>query len=300
MHKLQKIKRKDLNVEKYSKALNKALNYRIYAEVWYLDILTDGKWECWIFGDYEVVMPVPLQFKFGIKFVIMPIYCQQLGVFYKEEISDELFKEFERKIHKYRVRSYCFNEENTERYNPKGEKRVNYILDLNRSYEEIFDDYSRNKRRDIRKSERLGTTVQESADLQKFIDLYHENYPHLISSFTAKRFLGLLNLILEKKCLILYEIMNEKNQIIAMQLLINTQNRIIYLGFARNKTTENHNSASRVMDFFIKKNASKNLILDFEGSVNPKIAHFMKGFGVSNKFYSKYLNFNFLLTKRIF
>ncbi|MFV0305779.1 MAG: hypothetical protein ACK5IC_09905, partial [Moheibacter sp.] len=104
MSKLQKIKRKNLDVKKYSKAINEALNYRIYAEYWYLDVLTKEKWECWVYGDYDVVMPIPLQYKFRIKFVLQPIFCQQLGVFYKEEIPDELFKAFEKKLHKYRVR----------------------------------------------------------------------------------------------------------------------------------------------------------------------------------------------------
>lgn len=292
MHKLQKIKRKDLNVEKYSKSLSDSLNYRIYAEVWYLDILTDGKWECWIFGDYEVVMPVPLQFKFGIKFVIMPIYCQQLGVFYKEEISDELFKEFERKIHQYRVRSYCFNEENTERYNPEGEKRVNYILDLNRPYEEIFANYTKHRRKDIRKSERLGVKIIETSSYEYFIENILTSYSHL-SQYTSEPFLRkFFKEALNHQKLIICNVLDENNSQLAAQIFTISGKRRICLGFARDKEKERHNASAYVIDYLIRNLSHQRFFIDFEGSMNPSIADFMEGFGAKKNFYSRYENFN--------
>lgn len=293
MYQLQKIKRKNLDLEKYSKAINEALNYRIYAEYWYLDILTEEKWECWIWGDYEAVMPIPLQYKFGFKFVLQPIYCQQLGVFYKEEIPDTLFREFEKKLHQYRVRSYCFNEENTERYNPKGQKKVNYVLDLNRPYEEIFEDYSRNKRRDVRKSKRMGTMVERSDNLQRFLDLHNENYQHLAHLLRPEITQKILHTLLKKEKLILYEVFDKSDNLIAVQVLAAFSDRVLYLGLARDKKTENHNASSRALDFFIENYAGRDLTLDFEGSANPKIAHFMEGFGAEKKIYTVFKNFNF-------
>ena len=286
MQEIRKIKRKNLDVEKYSKALNDSLNYRIYAEVWYLDVLTDGNWECWIYGDYEVIMPVPFQLKFGIKFIIMPIYCQQLGVFYKEEIPDELFQKFERKIYKSLVRSYAFNEENTERFQPRGEKRVNYILDLNRPYEEIFENYTKHRRKDIRKSEKLGVQVVESNNYEKFLDLRLRFYKHL-DKYADYEFLQKhLRFLIEKKALILCEVRDKDGICIAVQYFIKSKNRILCMGFVRDKINENHNSSAYVNDFMIKNFAETSLIYDLRGSMIEEVAYFMKGFGVEKKFYT--------------
>lgn len=290
MSELQKIKRKNLDLEKYSKVLSDSLNYRIYAEYWYLDLLTNKKWECWVYGDYEVIMPIPLQFKFGFKFVIQPIYCQQLGIFYREEISDELFKEFEKKLHKYFVRSYHFNEENTERYNPKGEKRVNYVLDLNRPYDEIFANYSKHRRKDIRKSNNLGIRVSETTNFRNFIEMTFFNYPKL-SKFIDEEFLEqYLTKTQVKEKLICCDVLDKNKNLIASQIFIKSGNRNICMGFARNKELENHNSSAFVINYLIQKLSGENFILDFEGSMIPEVAKFMEGFHPDKKFYTNFRN----------
>lgn len=298
MFHLRKIKRKDLDTEKYSKAINRALNYRIYAEYWYLDVLTNEKWECWVYGDYEAIMPIPLQYKFSFKFVLQPIYCQQLGVFYKEEIPDELFREFENKLHKYRVRAYHFNEENTERYNPEGERRVNYILDLNRPYEEIFANYTKHRRKDIRKAERLGVQVYETGSKESFIALFIDNYQHLKDRVRQVYLRKYLDKLLQHKKIILCDILDGEKELIGTQMFVISNNRRICMGFARDKKKEKHNASAFVIDYLINKLSGSEKLIDFEGSVNPSIADFMEGFHPIKKYYINFSNFNLKLINR--
>ncbi len=293
MCRLQKIKRKDLDVEKYSKAIEEALNYRVYAEYWYLDVLTDEKWECWVYGDYEAVMPVPLQYKFGFKFVLQPIYCQQLGVFYKEEISDELFREFEKKLHKYRVRAYHFNEENTERYEPKGEKRANYVLDLNRSYEEIFNNYTKHRRKDIRKSERMGVQIKETKNKKNFIGLFIGNYTHLRHIINETFLNNYLETLIKKDKIILCDVLDEGGKIIAAQMFLISGDRRICMGFARDREKENHNSSAFVINYLTRLLSGSSNKIDFEGSMKPDIANFMEGFSPIKNPYVVFSNIKF-------
>lgn len=289
---IQKVKRKNLNVEKYTQAIDEALNYRVYAEVWYLDLLTKNQWECWIYGDYEVVMPIPLQYKFGIKFVLQPIYCQQLGVFYKQEISDELFQTFEKKLHQYRVRAYHFNEENTERYHPKGEKKVNYLLDLNLPYEQIFENYSKGRRKDIRKSERLGVQVRSTQDLKNHKELFQQYYAHL-EKYGKKKFKGnYSNTLIKKGALKIFDLFDKENNLLASQMFLISKRRKICLGFVRNKHIEQHNASAFAKDHLIRVLAGQNDYIDFEGSMHPTIAKFMEGFGPMKKHYTYYSNFS--------
>lgn len=288
MHTLQKIKRKNLDVDKYSKALNDSFNYRIYAEYWYLDVLTKGKWECLVYGDYEVIMPLPLQFKFGIKFISQPIYCQQLGIFYKEEISQELFNEFEKRLHKYRVRSYCFNEENTQIHFPKGTLKSNYILNLTKGYEEIYKDYRKNRKSDVKKLKSLDFELNNEFDFPSLIDLLQNEYERLASKIDLNILKELYQeLRKRKKC----EQKNvvSSNELLASSLFLNSRQRIIYLLAVRNKKDRNTYAKSLILDTLFKENQTYNY-LDFEGSVIPGIAEFYKSFGAEERNYCVFKN----------
>ncbi len=290
MPELRKIKRKDLDLEKYSKAIEEAMNYRIYAECWYLDILTNEKWECWVSGNYEVVMPIPLQYKFGFKFVLQPIYCQQLGVFYREEISEELFREFEKKLHKYRVRSYHFNEENTESFSPKGELRVNHVLDLDLPYEQLRKNYNRNRRR------KLNTLpdnfkLTNSQDYSNFFELRSKHYPELDD--VKKR--NFLNQIFEKsnerEKMHLKVIQNESGVILALVLYIVSGNRLIQLAAVRDKTIEDIGFFTLILDRVIQENSESNKMIDFGGSMMKGVAMYNESFGAKKNYYTKFSNF---------
>lgn len=288
MHTLQKIKRKNLDVDKYSKALNDSFNYRIYAESWYLDILTKGKWECLIYGDYEVIMPLPLQFKFGIKFISQPIYCQQLGIFYKEEISQELFNQFEKRLHKYRVRSYCFNEENTETYFPKGTLKSNYILNLTKEYDEIYKGYRKNRKSDVKKLKSLDFKLNNEFDFPSLMNLLENEYERLASMIDLdilKELYGELRK--REKC----EQKNVElnNELMASSLFLNSRQRIIYLLAVRNKNDRNTYAKSLILDTLFKENQTYNY-LDFEGSAIPGIAEFYKSFGAEEHNYCVFKN----------
>ncbi|MDP4600608.1 MAG: hypothetical protein NWS84_05650, partial [Polaribacter sp.] len=83
------LKRAALDVEKYDLCIENSIQSRIYAFSWYLDIVADH-WDVLVLNDYEAVMPLPWKKKFGLKYITQPYFCQQLGIFSKEEISEEI------------------------------------------------------------------------------------------------------------------------------------------------------------------------------------------------------------------
>jgi len=292
MPKLSTVKRKDLDTVKYSEAIQTALNYRIYAEYWYLDTVTGGKWECLVYGDYEVVMPIPLQSKFGFKFVIQPLFCQQLGVFYKEKISKELFKAFENRLHKYRVRIYSFNEENTESFQPEGDDRVNYLLNLNRLYDEIFEDFEKDRKKDIRRNQKLNFSFSEELQTDKFFELLKTEYENLASQLDLKKLNDLIENLSRNKSLISYSLLNSDLQILSACFLAKSGMRLILLFSARDKSLETKGAFTYLMSHLIQQNSNREFILDFEGSMIPGIAGFNRSFGAKPNIYRSFSNFS--------
>lgn len=290
---IKKISRKNLNLDKYSETLKNCTNYRLYAEVWFLDVMTDQKWECLVYGDYEVLMPIPLQYKFGIKFVLQPFYCQQLGVFYKHDISEKLFKEFENKLHSYRVRAYNFNEENTETYQPEGTEGVNYIIDLNKTYDELSSKFRKDRRRDIRKNTDLGLKISNEFNPKIFLDIFKTEYKTLSKISDIHLIQKFITALVENKSLVTYTLHNTENEVIAISVFTKSINRIFLQFSVRNRTIEPKGSYAFMMSEIIRDFSEKQLILDFEGSSVKGIADFKISFGAERKTYTKYRNFNF-------
>ena len=69
------IRRKEIDIAKYDACIETAINARIYAYSWYLDIVADN-WDILVLNDYEAVMPLPWRSKYFIKYVYPPAWTQ--------------------------------------------------------------------------------------------------------------------------------------------------------------------------------------------------------------------------------
>lgn len=97
---IRRLKYSEIDFPRYQKCIEDAVQQNFYAKKEILDTLCE-EWELLIFRDYEYVMPVPVKKKFGFKFVVMPLFCQQLGIFGKaqngrieQQFLDFLLKEY--------------------------------------------------------------------------------------------------------------------------------------------------------------------------------------------------------------
>ena len=289
---IKRITRKKLDVEKYTNCLNNAVNYRIYAEYWYLDTLVGDNWDCYVLNDYVAIMPLPYTKKIGVKFITQPIYCQQLGVFHDQNFSKEIFEQFEKKLHKNLVRAYSFNEENTELFRPKGTQKVNFILNLNRPYIQISENYTLKRNKELRRTSKMSLEINEVNNLQNF-QLLKDKYEYIHTHKLEKKYKPIFENLLKNGTLRIFDIFSKEQILIGSQAMLFSENRIICLSFARNKEQEKHNTSAYILDYIIKNNAEKDLIFDFEGSILPAVAKFMEGYSPQKKYYSIYSNINF-------
>lgn len=287
---IRKIKRKDLDEEKYSLTLANSLNYRVYAEAWFLDVMTNCKWECLVYGDYEAIMPIPLQYKFGIKLVLQPLYCQQLGVFYGAKINHELFRAFENKLHKYWVRAYNFNEENTETYQPEGLKRVNHTLDLSQSFVETQKKFGKDRLKDIRRNSTLGLILKEEFDYESFAKILWKEYTTLRGVINLEKTRLFLQRLFSTGRYSGYTLYNQHQEVVSTCLFLNTPLRSILLLSVRNKSVEPKGAFAYMLSLIMEILSEKKVIFDFEGSSQPGIAAFNESFGAKKRLFTAYRN----------
>lgn len=289
------LKRSQIDIVKYDGCIENALNSRIYAFSWYLDCVADN-WDALILNDYEAVMPLPWRQKYFIKYIYPPAWTQQLGVFSDKEISESLVWDFIKAIpKKFKKITIQFKAGNSLSGKNVTE-RVNYILPLDKPYEELFKGYRKDRREKIKKNSASNSIKEDGLGLTSIIEIFKKNYVTKIS-IASSDFLK-LKLLIQKirdseKARV--KIVVDENQTIvnAGALFLIFKRQLYYLFSSQNDVGKKANSLSSILDEVIKSNSNSAKILDFEGSMIPGIADFFKSFGAQKEVYYVYQKLNF-------
>lgn len=279
---IKRITRQQLDVSKYNACLQGAVNYRIYAESWYLDTVANMQWDCLVLNDYEAVMPLPFQKKFGIKIICQPLYCQQLGVFYHSKLKDDVFDLFLRKLKYTIVRSYHFNEDNTLDYHLKGEKSTNQIIDLSRSEDIVYD---KKTLKNCKSFQNKKVEIHSNQSIDEVIAFKRTNSEHSANLYLLEKLLKTLE---HHDRLAIHFAYQGEN--LGYSCYILSKNRIIYINSASSIKGKKYSVSTGLLNYMISENTNQNLIFDFEGSNIEGISNFFKGFGTTKVYYTKYKN----------
>ena len=277
------VKRKDLEIEKYDGCIAVSAQSRIYAFSWYLDIVAEN-WDVLVLGDYEVVMPLPWKQKYFIKYITQPFFCQQLGVFSKENLSEKLQEKMIQQIPKKFVKiALNFNSDNF--LNSKMKPKRNYLLKIEKTYEENYKKFNNNRKRGLKKAENSFLYIKEvefdCLELIAYSNYSHLNYSHLDYEKLKK----LIHVLKNKENGILLGVFNREKTIIGGVLFLKDAHRLTYLFSVMNVEAKKINAATFLLSRVIKQYENQNLLLDFEGSMNIGISNFFKSFGGINENY---------------
>lgn len=285
MNKIQFVKRRELNVEKYDACIKNAVNSRIYAYSWYLDVVADN-WDVLVYGDYEAVMPIPkLKLKRNLWFskIYTPPFVQQLGIFGAENLDATVIKAFYDTVLKFKPKIYNLNDAFLENIKLNLIVLPNYELNLKHSYSEIYAGYSTNLKRKLKRNN-PNYRIEFLEENPMILDFVFEFAKPKMNQKIRNKFNILLEVLKEKNKVETFGFY-EQNTLIAVAVFLMDQNRIINLLPISNEEGKTQNAMAFLLNFIIQKNAEKEVILDFEGSSMHGIANFYKSFGATNKPY---------------
>jgi hypothetical protein len=239
-------------------------------------------WEALVADDYEYVMPLPIKRKLGIPFLVQPILTQQLGVFSSSKIDEIIVKQFIEKI-PYRSYHLCLNEKNP---NSNRVEHPNFVLNLNRNYEDIFAGYSTNTKRNINKTHQYPIEIKSDLSANDFLEFYHtieKKYNELPQTKLDK-------LVVEsfsKGKATIYGAYNGEHKLISALFLLHSNQRLIYLLPVSDQEGKEFLAMFKIVDEIIQHHAHSNCLLDFAGSNVANIARFYEGFGTSINYYKE-------------
>ena len=252
----------------------------VYAHSWYLDACA-GNWGALIAPDYEYVMPVAFGKKYGIRYIYQPRFCQQLGVYSVKLVEREILGMFLLELkNRFRLGDYAFNEGNRllKEHGTGVTDNTNYTLKLGPSYGELKQGYSDNCRRNQQRAIRSGLEFSDDISVRELVYMkrQHDNhqqsdahYHSLASMFSSMKEAGHV-----KACGVKLD-----GQLCAGAIFAYCKKRVHYLLSVSDRAGKENRGMFMVIDRVIQSCAGNEMCLDFEGSNNPTIARFFRGFG---------------------
>ena len=286
------IKHSDIDSEKWAQCIENAENSRIYANIWHLD-RTAIVWDALVYGDYELVMPLPVRKKFGFSYVYQPLFCQQLGIFPEPNafIAAEFYKLL---FDKFRYIDIHLNARNPS-IQKKEEldflPRHNYLLDLQYNYKSLVRSYSTNTKRNIAKADKNNLQYISGIRLEDYLAFKNVNLNDKVSKKNIEKLKSIIAFGQYKGIGEIYGVYSTENEMCAAVYFCRWKNRVIYLNAATSDKGKKLGAMYFLVDNFIRANAERNLMLDFEGSMIPGVARFYSGFGATPETYFQ-LKFN--------
>jgi hypothetical protein len=293
------IQRKDLDVLKYDSCIENAIQSRIYAYSWYLDIVA-ANWDVLILNDYEAVMPITWKRKYGVKYVYPLLWVLELGVFYPDNkikvapFLDTLFN-------KFRFVESKLN--STEKFISRKNQLVGkqfQTLSLKEVYPAIFSKYRKDRKKDIGKAIHLDLTEKWNDKPDKLITLFKNNVGKRTPNILEHDYTILENLILaclERKVGEILSIYDKNSDLVASGFFLKHKNAVTILVSSTDFKNRNNGANTFLIDRAVFKFQKNFGTFNFGGSSMKSIAKYFLSFGAKTEDYQqmKYNKLPYLL-----
>ncbi|MFH0866986.1 MAG: hypothetical protein V1904_12385 [Bacteroidota bacterium] len=282
----------EIDKQKWDECILNSFNGLIYAYSWYLDIVCPG-WEALVENEYERVFPITARKKSGIDYLFQPFFTQQLGVFSKnilnENIIDEFLCSIPGKFRLIEINLNVFNKIDASKHEVRLNK--NYELDLIASYDILYKNYSENTKRNLKTAEKSDLSILKNFDHRKIIELFLMHRGKNIETLNDrayKTFSKLIDVLSGKNLAHIWGVKSPEEDLCAAAIFIESNKRVIFIFSATGIAARSNGAMTFLIDNFIRENVQRNIILDFEGSNDLNLARFYKGFGSTECTYFQY------------
>jgi len=272
------LKRRETDREKWDAVVAASPNGLIYATSTYLDLMCD-EWDAAILDDYRAVMPLPHRSRFGIRYVYQPPFIQQLGLigpFRPEEMDACLAGVRER----FRYGRLNLNHLNAH---AGGIPRRNYILDLNRTYEEISAGFRYTLRRKTKEDRTADLLYKASTSYAVTLVHYRDWLGHRFSEVQDAAYNSLLRFAEENPEHVMQREVWRMGEMLTSVLLLKDAKRYYTLAMVASEEGKRHEANRFLLTQLIREFAGRPMLLDFEGSDLPGVAMFYEDYGAVNQ-----------------
>jgi hypothetical protein len=229
-------------------------------------------------------MPMPVKRKYGIRYSYIPPFTGQLGIIGKAPVSQALTDDFIRHIPRSFLLAEMLLNEGNPTPSPAGittMERTNLVLPLTENYASIFQLYSKDAKKNLRRAQALGLVPCTDITMDTIIHLYRAAYGQKnrdISGTSYGRMARLGAQCIQNGFGFTMGIRNPEGTLLAAAFFGMDEKRIYYILGAPNPEGRRSNAVHSLIDEVIKKYAGTGITFDFEGSDIPSVAAFYRKF----------------------
>lgn len=282
---IQYLTRKEINIDKWDNCIANSSNGLIYAYSYYLDAMCTN-WDAIVINNYEAVMPLPWRKKYGLRYIYQAAFIQRLGIFgnYVFDTVDSIYKE----AGKYFSFIHYNISEQVQLPKIQLKKKQNFIVDLNKPYQDIKSSYDIDCIRNIKKAEERGCCFTNKISTVDLINNYRTAYGlknKVIQDDDYQRFTNLLEELKKRDALELLGVKNKEGLLIYSAAIFKDTRRLYYILGAPTSEGRQKRATYFFLDHLLQLKAGRVLLFDFEGSDLPNVAAFYRKFGPQTEFY---------------
>jgi len=287
------LNRGEIDIHQWDRCVLNATNGLIYARSVYLDTMAKN-WSALVLNDYEAVMPLTWNRKYGISYLYQPAFMAQLGVFFKTSPDKNIVENFIG-LAKSHFR-FCEIHLNFANGDFENRMRANYVLDLDKPYPEIRRGYKKRLIENLQESEQHKLQYESSPDYGSAIRIFRTEYGGRFPQVRPSDYLHFETLcgkFLESRMIFIRQIKDKTGELLNASIFFTDEQRIYNIMSVTLRAGREKRAHFHLLDRVISEFSSKKLLLDFEGSEVPGIAEFYRKFGTVNQPYP-FLKYNHL------
>lgn len=277
----------EINKTRWDECVSASPQFILYGLSWYLDVVSPN-WEALIIEEndsYVAVLPIPIQHKYGISFIHQPLFCQFLMIFSPKIIDYQLFVEELFKNYRFSAKfnlAIIPSDDNLLSIKPL----QTHLLDLSPDYQTIYQQYSFDRKQNLKRALKANWQLEESQDVRPMIQLFRQNHEYQIRGGVAQKAYIILEKLfaeIQKRGLGKLWYATQQGQIEAACWFVFSGNRVIYLFNAASSVGRKGNARTFLLDKFFQEHAGKNYLFDFESPTIEAIDQFYASFGAKTE-----------------
>ena len=289
MTKIKYYRHKDIDIVKWDNAIDGSYNGMVYAYSFFLNAMAGKRWDALILGDYEAVFPLVWGRKYGLKYLYQPFFCQQLGLFYKTRISENVMHDFIQHIpRKYFYWDFHLNYQNNF-FSPHITfvNRTSFTIDLNQDYLSIYDKFNSDAKKNLAKSAISGYTVTNNDGPELAAECFFNAYGLWYTNLPVlkKQILNCANSAIELQKGFTRSVYGKDGQLWCSGFFFIAKDRIHYAMAAPTEEGKKHGATHILIDEVLKEFSNRLMTFDFEGSDLQSVAYFYAKFGSVKQHY---------------
>jgi hypothetical protein len=237
-------------------------------------------------------MPLTWNKKYGFTYLYQPAFTAQLGVFFMGSLDNSILENLITQIQLYF--KFCEIPLNFGNKVSGTSDRVNYVLNLGKSYLEIRQGYKRRLLENLREAESNHLNYLASTDYSGTIHLFQKQYGKRLPNIREpdyRHFEILCNEMIRNRMIFARQVKDISGNLLNSSIFFRDERRIYNIMSVSLPAGREKRAHFYLLDQLIMEFATENIWLDLEGSDVSGIAEFYRKFGTVNQPYP-FLKYN--------